>query len=662
MPYQTGWPDHVIRSIAANGLVGVVRVEFVAGWETRGSSSFNPRGVILHHDASSMKAEYESIRRNHVSGRVGLPGPICHADLSRRQKDGRFILSVIAAGTCLEENTSVLTANGFKAIRDVVVGDLVWTHRRRWRCVTDVRSFVKPTVTVRATGQAGTRCTVEHRWVARDGWSDRAGVRRWRPAPARVVETADLDGMMLASPVEGFDETAVPVPDVDGVQVTVELMRVVGAWVADGFIHDVNQATTKAAYVVPRAGDKSETVGGWCEAAGITWRREADNQGTGRFKIGGDGLARWLIKHFGRRSTGRTVPAWLLSGPDKLVDAFLDGYLHGDGYQVDPPGNRAAHRSCSTSSRNLAYGLSMLANRVGWYALVGDRRWPAPSIVKGRECRPTAESWSVSFYPDRPRTARRWLVAGELLSKARVEAGLPSERVYDLTVDEDESFIADGMITHNSNHGGVGQWRGVSGNSNWFGLETSNTGVAGEQYEPWPDEQLALVNAVAAGWLDYLGRGVEWQCEHKEYGTPLGRKVDRFQLNGSTQRDRTAAALARLRAGGGPVVIPTSEEDDMKVLICRTPDGAVWACFADRRHHLDGEMLKYWEGMYGSKVAERVPGNGTAANPGDVSYAFLGQWPAADFDADERQEALLAEIAAAVGGSEPEDTIGGVPA
>lgn len=120
------------------------------------------------------------------------------------------------------------------------------------------------------------------------------------------------------------------------------------------------------------------------------------------------------------------------------------------------------------------------------------------------------------------------------------------------------SIIAAGK----SNHGGTGVWRQISGNSRWFGLETDNDGVG----EPWPDDQLELCAAFAAGCLTYLDKGVEWQWEHKEYATPAGRKIDRARLSGPTERIRTATVM-RLPDPQPAPPPPPDEEFEMKEMI-----------------------------------------------------------------------------------------------
>ena len=82
MGYQTG----VVEALRDHGLT----VGFVPGWETRGSSSFYPRGHVVHHDAGGHWSTPPGIL---TAGRSDLPGPLCNFALGR---DGKVWM--VAAG------------------------------------------------------------------------------------------------------------------------------------------------------------------------------------------------------------------------------------------------------------------------------------------------------------------------------------------------------------------------------------------------------------------------------------------------------------------------------------------------------------------------------------------------------------------------------------
>ena len=74
MAHDTGIADR-LRS------KGLTVVE-VAGWQTRGSSYFNPRGSVDHHTAGASRGNAPSLRIC-THGRAGLPGPLCNVLVGR---------------------------------------------------------------------------------------------------------------------------------------------------------------------------------------------------------------------------------------------------------------------------------------------------------------------------------------------------------------------------------------------------------------------------------------------------------------------------------------------------------------------------------------------------------------------------------------------------
>lgn len=85
MPFMTRLP----ADLAAFGLA----VETVPGWETRGSSSFAPGGVVCHWTAGPAGTTKRSSLKVVTDGRPGLSGPLCNVYLDRNG-----ICVVVAAG------------------------------------------------------------------------------------------------------------------------------------------------------------------------------------------------------------------------------------------------------------------------------------------------------------------------------------------------------------------------------------------------------------------------------------------------------------------------------------------------------------------------------------------------------------------------------------
>ena len=114
-----------------------------------------------------------------------------------------------------------------------------------------------------------------------------------------------------------------------------------------------------------------------------------------------------------------------------------------------------------------------------------------------------------------------------------------------------------------ANHAGAGEWQGyANGNSNFIGIEAENTGLADDQ--PWPDAQMDAYRRGVAAILKQIGQNETMCAGHKEYATPVGRKIDpsfdmnAFRatvadiLNGNTPPPTLIPAVEPVNTSGAP--------------------------------------------------------------------------------------------------------------
>lgn len=128
MGFETGIPGALQRY----GL----DVDVVSGWQSYGSSSFNPGGVVGHHTAGPKTGDRPSLSVC-VNGRPDLPGPLCNVFLPRGLTTAQQAPVVVAAGRAnhageggyhgLSGNSSVF---GIEAEDDGVDG--IWTQWQLW--------------------------------------------------------------------------------------------------------------------------------------------------------------------------------------------------------------------------------------------------------------------------------------------------------------------------------------------------------------------------------------------------------------------------------------------------------------------------------------------------------------------------------------------------
>jgi peptidoglycan hydrolase-like protein with peptidoglycan-binding domain len=164
----------------------------VDGWRTRGSSSFDPYGVVCHHTAGSPDGEMPSLRLL-INGRSDLPGPLCNVALGRSGK-----VYVVAAGRAnhagaggwhgLVGNSSVL---GIEAESTGSADGQNWTAEQR---------RVYPILA--AALKAGAKSPTDFSIICAH--------REW--APTRKVDPRGIDMPSLRDTARRFDPRPPPPP------------------------------------------------------------------------------------------------------------------------------------------------------------------------------------------------------------------------------------------------------------------------------------------------------------------------------------------------------------------------------------------------------------------------------------------------------------------
>lgn len=342
-------------------------------------------------------------------------------------RDGRGVKGCCAAGTI------VLTRCGLIPIEDVVVGDEVYTHWARWRRVT---------ATYRFTDVAGYRIAGGgHKGLVTSDFHFMWGRRNENPQRKRnltapewvpVDEPELTQRWYLGSPTE-FPTDVPSCPP--------ELLCVAGHYVANGYLTQSHaDKVLDRVHIVDDGADLDEIVR-VCKLAGLQPSSRIRSNGTCEVEFSSRPVADWLAGEFGRRSGEKRLPVWLLGAPREYREAFLEGYLYGDGFWSE-----AKQRwEMSTASKPLAIGLRLLGQTLGYDA---GYDWvdPKTDTICGTKLRTKPQH---AHRVRLSKSGRGFVEDGVAWSKVRRVEPVEVAEVYDLSVEDDHSYLADGLISHN---------------------------------------------------------------------------------------------------------------------------------------------------------------------------------------------------------------------
>lgn len=342
---------------------------------------------------------------------------------------------VVGGSPCFPAGSLVLTDRGFIPIEQVRVGDLALTHLGNWKRVIDTGCHIGDTIVLKGQGTPGIECTPNHPFLAghrcRGPWDN--GRRAY---PTMFVEdgwipAADMMGRMWlnmggnvpALPIPGFDFTGCQTRDI---RLSAPFFYFVGRWLGDGWLDIVKRTGREVSYM------KRVFV---CDSF--------DKEDELRDRLDATALHDWLEKNFGEGAENKTIPAWAFGMKREWREALLAGYTDSDGC---PLPNGAGWRA-ATVSRRLSIGVEMLAAGLGYPGSASSIVNRRPSaVIEGRIVDENPQ-YPVSWYTH----ARKSVLcnSGFWGHVRKIEAGRSNVRVYNLSVEDDESYTVDGIAVHN---------------------------------------------------------------------------------------------------------------------------------------------------------------------------------------------------------------------
>lgn len=366
---------------------------------------------------------------------------------------GRKVGLMWMSPTCFTAGTLVLTSTGLKPIETIRVGEKVLTHKSRWCLVTDTVSKMSDTVIVRGQGHYGLETTPDHPF-----YSKRV-VKRWPRGKKEngkrlglvreIVEnpywpTAEtMFGKLWATPTRFADSV---IPTCSSVSFSDDFFYFIGRWLGDGY-------TNKGDVYICTGADDFSTMSTIFDSRplldelgnAIAPRTSALDSPAPKLAWGNATFSRWLDEHFGSGCENKQLPVWVLSLQKSWREALLDGY-------VDANGSISGDLTATSSvSKTLSVGIRLLVASLGHtpclYLAAGRYGEIDGRSFFGRDAYKV--SWRTS---SEKQTAFRDTSHLFTLVKEVSKAEQPNKVVYCLQVDEDASYVADGIVVHNCTH------------------------------------------------------------------------------------------------------------------------------------------------------------------------------------------------------------------
>ena len=328
---------------------------------------------------------------------------------------------------CFVAGTKVLTSDGYKNIEDIIIGDSVLTKEGTFEKVTATMChYTDDIIGIKPQGLYDyIYTTKEHPfWIM-----TKDGVSTWKNAG----DIQHLEKVAYRC-IDGNDESYTP-----------EFWKLIGRFLADGWVLDGKRKNRKNSYVykvVICAGKhKVKDVEKIISDAGFH-ATVVEERTAFKFIISN----KWLClfcKDFGRYASHKKLSSQCFNLDYLRKKALLDGYLGGDGH-IDSNGKW----SFATTSEDLAYGFSQIARDV--------YKTPTSIIL----CKPKSDTCVIEGRIVSNKQWYRIAIAPNnrygfykdgfiWMNIKKVESIKKHIKVYNISVNKSETYNVYGIVVHN---------------------------------------------------------------------------------------------------------------------------------------------------------------------------------------------------------------------
>ena len=363
-------------------------------------------------------------------------------------------VDIITAGfPCFPAGTLVLTKNGYCAIEDITVGDYVLTHTGKWQKVLSVGSRMSETVVLKGFGHPHLETTSNHPFYAS------RKIKKWnnlRRSYDTFMDTPEwlsaekMAGVFWATPINFDKLTEVPIKNIKGgslITFNEDFWWFVGRWLGDGWTRNTQRADRKEGQTwgqvfICCSFKETNTLKERLKRIGLHWN-VSSMRTTNRFLCSNLALTRWLIKNFGEKAYGKTIPAWVLTIEKKYRQALLDGYFSADGWRL-PNGSYSA----DTVSKKLALGIRLIAESLGYSSALYFFKRKTTSVIEGREIH-QRDTYTVRYDEIKKQTKRKEAFGVSWGKVHSITETKQIKQVFNLEVENDNSYCVENIIVHN---------------------------------------------------------------------------------------------------------------------------------------------------------------------------------------------------------------------
>lgn len=355
---------------------------------------------------------------------------------------------------CFAEHTKVLTIDGYKNIEDVQVGDMVLTHKNRYRKVLAVGHKEAMTYDLSAQGFIKVRCTANHPFYARKKnfvpYTQPCGKasKHLELGETQWVEAQYLkDSYYIANNIEMQQ-------DENPLGITEDEAWVIGRYIADGHTRKDVRYDTKFNGTKGHNGSRAWQL---ILSIGNTKVKQFTNHITDlhyscyphgdsvhRVVFSNKRLVEIVEDQCGCGSLNKHFGEKLIRLPKTLLKIILDAFLEGDGFQ-----DKKDIWHITSVSKMLPITIQRVVSKLyGKHICVTRHDPPATRLLCGRMVHQHPQ-YIIRFADHNLTNEKAKRIDDKMWFGVKSFIPVGKQTVYNMEVEEDNSYTANNIVVHN---------------------------------------------------------------------------------------------------------------------------------------------------------------------------------------------------------------------
>jgi len=355
---------------------------------------------------------------------------------------------LIGGSPCFTKSNFVLTNKGYVFINELKVGMKVLTHKNRYKKILAIGSDIKETCIVKSQGAIDITTTTNHPFYISEKNKNVYNNPIWK-------EVQNFDKTDKVISIKNKSKINQKFSDID--------LYILGRFLADGYVFKTKRKHGKNSYMYKFVITcKKDEIDDFKSKVDDRFSYIEERTVYKAFIYQKEWVK--LGEKFGKHAQYKFIPNFILDLPKDKLKIFIDGYLDGNGTKLDDNTIRG-----TTVSKKLALTLALAIQKVYYEVSINKIKTKDYTVIEGRKVN-QRDYYNINFKLNQNKLVKYKNIDKNYIAyNQKVIKTNKIEKVYNIEVEDDNSYIVNNIIVHNcQSFSRNGDGSGFNGKSKLF--------------------------------------------------------------------------------------------------------------------------------------------------------------------------------------------------